>query len=126
MNRLKRWARKIKKRIDRVKLPLMYWAVLYAAICLFCIFLYILMTIIDWWVTGKGNEPELRAFVTMLLSGAAIGGIVGIGRMFVDKDNNNIPDIFEKDDGIKPPPFFVKGEPNDERRTGKRDGERDY
>ena len=44
--------------------------------------------------------------------------------MFVDKDGNQIPDVFEKDDG-KPPFFFVKGEKSDERRTGKRDSEGD-
>lgn len=60
----------------------------------------------------------------MLLSAGAVGGIVGIGKMFVDKDNNKIPDVFEKDDG-KPPFFFVKGEKSDERRTGKRDSEGD-
>lgn len=78
--------------------PLMYWAILYAVICIFCILLYILMTICDWWIAGKGNEPELRAFITMLLSAGAVGGVVGIGKMFVDKDHNKIPDIFEKDD----------------------------
>lgn len=60
----------------------------------------------------------------MLLSAGAVGGIVGIGKMFVDKDNNKIPDVFEKDDG-KPPFFFVKEGKNDERRTGKRDSEGD-
>ena len=79
------------------KFVLMYWAVLYAVICIFCIFLYILMTICDWWIAGKGNEPELRAFITMLLSAGAVGGVVGIGKMFVDKDHNKIPDIFEKE-----------------------------
>lgn len=54
------------------------------------------MTIADWLITGKGNEPELRLFITMLLSAGAVGGIVGIGKMFVDKDNNKIPDVFEK------------------------------
>ena len=77
--------------------PVMYWAILYAVICIFCIFLYILMTICDWWIAGKGNEPELRAFITMLLSAGAVGGVVGIGKMFVDKDHNKIPDIFEKE-----------------------------
>lgn len=60
----------------------------------------------------------------MLLSAGAVGGIVGIGKMFVDKDNNKIPDVFEKDDG-KPPFFFVKGEKSDERRIGKGDSDRD-
>lgn len=85
------------------------------------------MTIADWLITGKGNEPELRLFITMLLSAGAVGSIVGIGKMFVDKDNNKIPDVFEdvfkKDDG-KPPFFFAKGEKNDERRTGNSDSER--
>ena len=82
------------------------------------------MTIADWLITGKGNEPELRLFITMLLSAGAVGGIVGIGKMFIDKDGNKIPDVFEKDDG-KPPFFFMKGEDNDKRRTGKSDSERD-
>ena len=94
-----------------------------AVICIFCILLYILMTIADWLITGKGNEPELRLFITMLLSAGAVGGIVGIGKMFVDKDNNKIPDVFEKDDGK--PPFFFTGGKNDERRTGKGNSEGD-
>ena len=75
------------------------------------------MTLLDWWITGKGNEPELRAFITTLLSAGAVGGILGIGRMFVDKDKNGTPDVFEKDDG-KPALFNLKGDYDDERRTG--------
>lgn len=75
------------------------------------------MTICDWWIAGKGNEPELRAFITMLLSAGAVGGVVGIGKMFVDKDKNGTPDVFEKDDG-RPPFFGLKGDYDDEKRTG--------
>ena len=124
MSLIRRLWKKIKKRIYKITFPLLCWAILYAVICIFCILLYILMTIADWLITGKGNEPELRLFITMLLSAGAVGGIVGIGKMFVDKDNNKIPDVFEKDDG-KPPFFFVKGGKNDERRTGKGDSDRD-
>ncbi|MFR2573930.1 MAG: hypothetical protein ACLS9H_04135 [Dialister sp.] len=114
---------KIKRRLEQIKIPLMYWAILYAVICIFCIFLYILMTIFDWWITGKGNEPELRAFITMLLSAGAVGGVVGIGKMFVDKDKNGTPDVFEKDDG-RPSLFNLKGDYDDERRTGLGDSTR--
>lgn len=107
---------KIKRRLEQIKIPLIYWSILYAALCIFCIFLYILMTIFDWWITGKGNEPELRAFITTLLSAGAVGGILGIGRMFVDKDKNGTPDVFEKDDG-RPPFFNLKGEKNDTKRN---------
>ena len=37
--------------------------------------------------------------------------------MFVDKDKNGTPDVFEKDDG-KPSLFNLKGDYDDERRTG--------
>ena len=114
---------KIKRRLEQIKIPLMYWAILYAVICIFCIFLYILMTVFDWWITGRGNEPELRAFITTLLSAGAVGGILGIGRMFVDKDKNGTPDVFEKDDG-KPSLFNLKGDYDDERRTGMGDSAR--
>ena len=107
---------KIKRRIAQIKIPLIYWSILYAGLCVFCIFLYILMTLLDWWITGKGNEPELRAFITTLLSAGAVGGILGIGRMFVDKDKNGTPDVFEKDDG-KPSIFNLKGEKNDTERN---------
>ena len=114
---------KIKRRIAQIKIPLIYWSILYAGLCIFCIFLYILMTLLDWWITGKGNEPELRAFITTLLSAGAVGGILGIGRMFVDKDKNGTPDVFEKDDG-KPSLFNLKGDYHDERRTGMGDSAR--
>ena len=114
---------KIKRRLEQIKIPLMYWSILYAGLCIFCIFLYILMTLLDWWITGKGNEPELRAFITTLLSAGAVGGIVGIGKMFVDKDHNKIPDVFEKDDG-RPSIFNLKGDYDDERRTGMGDSAR--
>lgn len=114
---------KIKRRIEQIKIPLIYWSILYAGLCIFCIFLYILMTLLDWWITGKGNEPELRAFITTLLSAGAVGGILGIGRMFVDKDKNGTPDVFEKDDG-KPSLFNLKGDYDDERRTGLGDSTR--
>ena len=120
--KLKSLWRKAKSYFRKLNAPLLYWSILYAVICVFCILLYILMTIADWLITGKGNEPELRLFITMLLSAGAVGGIVGIGKMFVDKDNNKIPDVFEKDDG-KPPFFFVKGEKSDERRISKSDSE---
>ena len=107
---------KIKRRLEQIKIPLIYWSILYAVLCIFCIFLYILMTLLDWWITGKGNEPELRAFITTLLSAGAVGGILGIGRMFVDKDKNGTPDVFEKDDG-RPPFFNLKGEKNDTKRN---------
>ena len=89
--------RKAKSYFRKLNAPLLYWSILYAGICVFCILLYILMTVADWLITGKGNEPELRLFITMLLSAGAVGGIVGIGKMFVDKDNNKIPDVFERD-----------------------------
>ena len=114
---------KIKRRLEQIKIPLIYWSILYAALCIFCIFLYILMTLLDWWITGKGNEPELRAFITTLLSAGAVGGILGIGRMFVDKDKNGTPDVFEKDDG-KPSLFKLKGDYDDERRAGAGDSAR--
>ena len=114
---------KIKRRIAQIKIPLIYWSILYAGLWIFCIFLYILMTLLDWWITGKGNEPELRAFITTLLSAGAVGGILGIGRMFVDKDKNGTPDVFEKDDG-KPSLFKLKGDYDDERRTGLGDSAR--
>lgn len=114
---------KIKRRLEQIKIPLICWSILYAVLCIFCIFLYILMTLLDWWITGKGNEPELRAFITTLLSAGAVGGILGIGRMFVDKDKNGTPDVFEKDDG-KPSLFNLKGDYNDERRTGMGDSAR--
>lgn len=107
---------KIKRRLEQIKIPLIYWSILYAGLCIFCIFLYILMTMFDWWITGKGNEPELRAFITTLLSAGAVGGILGIGKMFVDKDKNGTPDVFEKDDG-RPSLFNLKGEKNDTERN---------
>lgn len=108
---------KIKRRLEQIKIPLIYWSIFYAGLCVFCIFLYIFMTLLDWWITGKGNEPELRAFITTLLSAGAVGGILGIGRMFVDKNKNGTPDVFEEDDG-KPSLLNLKGDCDDERRAG--------
>ena len=42
---------KIKRRLAQIKIPLIYWSILYAILCIFCIFLYILMTLLDWWMT---------------------------------------------------------------------------
>lgn len=84
--------------------------VIFFVVC-FCIYvlawLYLFMT-------GSGDErmkisliQEWRSFLTLLVSGSTIAaGVTMLKVIFVDKDNDNIPDILEEDESnrrIMPP-----------------------
>ena len=56
----------------------------------------------EWWVTGKPDLQELRAFLHEIVSSPWIAMVGFIGQLFVDKDHNKVPDILEKDTPLLP------------------------
>lgn len=86
-------------------------------IVLFFIFCF-LVYVVSWiylFMTGSGDErikisliQEWRSFLTLLVSGSTIAaGVTMLKVIFVDKNNDNIPDILEEDEQnrrIMPPP----------------------
>lgn len=46
----------------------------------------------DWWASGKPDLAEMRQFMCVMLSGAAVAAIGFCGRWLVDSDANGVPD----------------------------------
>lgn len=78
-----------------------------------CFWIYVLAWLYLF-MTGSSDErmkisliQEWRSFLTLLVSGSTIAaGITMLKVIFVDKDNDNIPDILEEDESnrrIMPP-----------------------
>lgn len=77
---------------------------------LFLLILSILLFIGAWvWLWITTLKPELVImiqFITAITSVPAIGAIGFFGKALVDKNDNDIPDEFEKDNDHKPMPPF--------------------
>lgn len=90
---------KIKRR-DKDSLKLIKWSLRYL---LFCLVLYLVMTLYEWVVTGHANLSEFRQYIT------AVGGLTiaiqTFSRWLVDTDHDGIPDEAKKDNERRFPPY---------------------
>lgn len=80
------------KRRDKESMKLIKWSLTYL---LFCLLLYLAMTIYEWVVTGHANLSEFRQYIT------AVGGLTiaiqTFSKWLVDENNDGIPDEAIKD-----------------------------
>ena len=90
---------KIKRR-DKDPMKLIKWSLRYL---LFCLVLYLVMTLYEWVVTGHANLSEFRQYIT------AVGGLTiaiqTFSRWLVDTDHDGIPDEAKKDNERRFPPY---------------------
>ncbi len=69
----------------------------YAAFAAASAGLYIVMLCADWWTAGRPDLAATREFLSFLLSGSAVAAIGFAARWLVDRDENGVPDVLEKD-----------------------------
>ena len=90
---------KIKKR-DKDSMRLFKWSLRYL---LFCLVLYLVMTLYEWVSTGHANLSEFRQYIT------AVGGLTiaiqTFSKWLVDEDKDGIPDEAKKDNERRFPPY---------------------
>ena len=88
---------KIKRR-DKDSMKLIKWSLRYL---LFCLLLYLAMTIYEWVITGHANLSEFRQYVT------AVGGLTlaiqTFSKWLVDEDKDGVPDEANKEE--RRPPY---------------------
>ena len=88
------------KRSDKDSMRLIKWSLRYL---LFCLMLYLVMTIYEWGVTGHANLSEFRQYVTAVC-GLTIA-IQTFSKWLVDSDHDGIPDEAKKDNERRFPPY---------------------
>lgn len=90
---------KIKRR-DKDSMRLIKWSLRYL---LFCLLLYLAMTLYEWVSTGHANLSEFRQYIT------AVGGLTiaiqTFSKWLVDEDKDGIPDEAKKDNERRFPPY---------------------
>lgn len=74
----------------------MKWIAWYIGIILLSTFLYMVGWCVLWFIQGKPDIIELRAFLHEIVSAPWIAMVGAVAQYFVDKDNNRIPDVLEK------------------------------
>ena len=88
------------KKSDKDSMRLIKWSLRYL---LFCLVLYLVMTLYEWVVTGHANLSEFRQYIT------AVGGLTiaiqTFSRWLVDTDHDGIPDEAKKDNERRFPPY---------------------
>ena len=88
------------KKSDKASMRLIKWSLRYL---LFCLVLYLVMTLYEWVVTGHANLSEFRQYIT------AVGGLTiaiqTFSRWLVDTDHDGIPDEAKKDNERRFPPY---------------------
>lgn len=88
------------KRRDKDSMKLIKWSLMYL---LFCLLLYLVMTIYEWVVTGHANLSEFRQYIT------AVGGLTiaiqTFSKWLVDEDKDGIPDEAKKENERRFPPY---------------------
>lgn len=90
---------KIKRR-DKDSMRLIKWSLRYL---LFCLLLYLAMTLYEWVSTGHANLSEFRQYIT------AVGGLTiaiqTFSKWLVDEDKDGIPDEAKKENERRFPPY---------------------
>lgn len=88
------------KRSDKDSMRLIKWSLRYL---LFCLMLYLGMTLYEWFITGHANLSEFRQYIT------AVGGLTiaiqTFSKWLVDSDHDGIPDEAKKDNERRFPPY---------------------
>lgn len=88
------------KKSDKDSMRLIKWSLRYL---LFCLVLYLGMTLYEWVVTGHANLSEFRQYIT------AVGGLTiaiqTFSRWLVDTNHDGIPDEAKKDNERRFPPY---------------------
>lgn len=88
---------KIKRR-DKDSMKLIKWSLRYL---LFCLLLYLVMTIYEWATTGHANLSEFRQYVTTV--GGLTLAIQTFSKWLVDEDKDGVPDEAKKSGERRPP-----------------------
>lgn len=99
-NAIQNFLNKLPKTAPGAAMGYILW---YALFLILCAALYIVMILADWYIAGRPNLSEMRQFLNVMLSGAAIAAIGFCGRWLVDQDEDGVPDEAEKDDRPYPP-----------------------
>lgn len=88
------------KKSDKDSMRLIKWSLRYL---LFCLMLYLGMTLYEWVVTGHANLSEFRQYIT------AVGGLTiaiqTFSKWLVDSDHDGTPDEAKKDNERRFPPY---------------------
>lgn len=104
MDKIHEWVKKLLQKFpNTVPRAAMRYIVWYALFLILCCLLDIIMILSDWYTNGKPNLSEMRQFLLLLLSGAAVAAVGFICRWLVDADENGVPDEAEKDNRPYPP-----------------------
>lgn len=74
----------------------MRYIVWYAFFLAFCAGLYVVMLLADWYIAGRPNLTEMRQFMSVMLSGAAVAAIGFCARWLIDRNDDGVPDEAEK------------------------------
>ena len=74
----------------------MRYIVWYAFFLAFCSALYVVMLLADWYIAGRPNLTEMRQFMSVMLSGAAVAAIGFCARWLIDRNDDGVPDEAEK------------------------------
>lgn len=82
----------------------MRYIVWYAATLVLCCVVYLAAWAVTWYTDGRPNLTELRAFLHEIASSPWVAAIGFIGKAFVDRDKDGVPDVFENDDRRSEPP----------------------
>lgn len=86
------------KRRDKDSMKLIKWNLRYL---LFCLLLYLAMTIYEWVITGHANLSEFRQYVTTV--GGLTLAIQTFSKWLVDEDKDGVPDEANKEE--RRPPY---------------------
>lgn len=88
------------KKSDKDSMRLIKWSLRYL---LFCLVLYLVMTLYEWVSTGHANLSEFRQYIT------AVGGLTiaiqTFSKWLVDEDKDGIPDEAKKENERRFPPY---------------------
>lgn len=94
------WMEKLLEKTPKTtKKAAMRYIVWYAFFLAFCAGLYVVMLLADWYIAGRPNLTEMRQFMSVMLSGAAVAAIGFIARWLVDENGDGIPDAVAQKGG---------------------------
>lgn len=68
----------------------------YAILLVLCVILYICMILADWYSSGRPNLPEMRQFISTVVSGGFVAAVSFACKYLVDANHNGVPDENER------------------------------
>ncbi len=69
----------------------------YAILLVMCVILYVCMILADWYSAGRPNLPEMRQFISTVVSGGFVAAVSFACKYLVDANHNGVPDENEKE-----------------------------